>query len=332
MYDLCVSGTITTASIAPGVGQFLTAEFGQDDFGEGTSVCRRTKVLLLFTAGLVLVMSDHILAGVTVDYSTAAETLIEINPYGQQYDLDEQVNQSASASVNGNVAYVGGLSMWGSAGRILDANDVLGLFCELGGDYWLDDDLWILANYFAQDGYSGVWGNWHFPEHPAGTGLFLRVEVTLPIQQWDGDWQWQFWAHSGLDVWYCGQVDSYVFGSLAGVLRARANQPVAFVLEQVGNGYAESPLNDLGEGTTRIEARMSVATRLIGDLDVDGTVALSDFSQLSRYWDSENCQEPNHPWCGGADFDRNNDVDIADLAQWSETWLESITIPDPNTF
>ena len=88
--------------------------------------------------GLVLVVCAHIAVAVTVDYNTASEVVIEINPYGAQQDLDEQVNQPASASVNGNVAYVGGLSMWGSAGRILDANDVLGLVAELGGDYWLN--------------------------------------------------------------------------------------------------------------------------------------------------------------------------------------------------
>jgi len=54
-----------------------------------------------------------------------------------------------------------------------------------------------------------------------------------------------------------------------------------------------------------------------GDCDVD----LADFSVFAQYWlTEEQCTDPN--WCDGADLTQNGTVNIFDLKEFSEHWLE----------
>ena len=53
------------------------------------------------------------------------------------------------------------------------------------------------------------------------------------------------------------------------------------------------------------------------DLDADGKVTLSDFAQIAACWNSSTL-------CETADLNGDNTVDTADIALWSEYWLQGI--------
>ncbi len=59
----------------------------------------------------------------------------------------------------------------------------------------------------------------------------------------------------------------------------------------------------------------------MADLDGDCSVDFVDFGFLANYWlTEEQCVDPN--WCDGADLTQNGTVDMFDLKEISEHWLE----------
>lgn len=54
-----------------------------------------------------------------------------------------------------------------------------------------------------------------------------------------------------------------------------------------------------------------------GDFDGDGFVNGLDFAGMSKLWLATNCN-----WCGGFDFDNDQDVDLADLVMFAGVWLQ----------
>lgn len=56
------------------------------------------------------------------------------------------------------------------------------------------------------------------------------------------------------------------------------------------------------------------------DLNNDGIVNSEDFAILANHW-VEPCSDPD--WCGGADFDRSEQVDFEDLRYMADNWLRS---------
>ena len=57
------------------------------------------------------------------------------------------------------------------------------------------------------------------------------------------------------------------------------------------------------------------------DLNTSGSIDFYDFAILSGQW-GENCSSPG--WCYGSDFDKSTQVDVLDLARFSEFWLASL--------
>ena len=55
-------------------------------------------------------------------------------------------------------------------------------------------------------------------------------------------------------------------------------------------------------------------------LTSDCSTDFSDFTVFASYWLNANCEEYNN-WCGGADLNHINDVDIEDLAEFVSYWL-----------
>lgn len=55
---------------------------------------------------------------------------------------------------------------------------------------------------------------------------------------------------------------------------------------------------------------------VVGDLDGDGMVTLSDLAVLAAYW-----LEPGCGWCGGADFNSDLTVSLPDLTAFAGFWL-----------
>lgn len=58
------------------------------------------------------------------------------------------------------------------------------------------------------------------------------------------------------------------------------------------------------------------------DINIDGSVNLTDFQSVASKWMETNCSESN--WCNGADYDRSNSVDIGDLLLLAEQWLSKM--------
>lgn len=61
-------------------------------------------------------------------------------------------------------------------------------------------------------------------------------------------------------------------------------------------------------------------TTQAADCDGDCDVDLADFSVFALYWLQNECAEPG--WCGGADLTENGDVNMYDLEEFAQNWLE----------
>ena len=61
-------------------------------------------------------------------------------------------------------------------------------------------------------------------------------------------------------------------------------------------------------------------TAIIGDFEPDGDVDFADFAAFAEHWRDTGCAQIND-WCGGADFNHLNDVNIDDLNAMTNNWL-----------
>ncbi len=75
----------------------------------------------------------------------------------------------------------------------------------------------------------------------------------------------------------------------------------------------------------RLTAVISEAPFLTGDINQDLYVGFGDYSILASEWRRTGCDMPD--FCGGADLDRNGQVDLSDLAILAGLWMEC---NDPN--
>ncbi len=77
-------------------------------------------------------------------------------------------------------------------------------------------------------------------------------------------------------------------------------------------------------GLYAVDLRVSTYTRcdgsLTGDLNGDCFVDLADFEVLSRYWLRQDCGDPNS--CGNLSLTDPNSIDLADLNEVTEQWLQ----------
>ncbi len=91
---------------------------------------------------------------------------------------------------------------------------------------------------------------------------------------------------------------------------------VSGILEQytkLSEGWDYYQLLTTKEGDFEIEQ--------LADLDGDCGVDFVDFGLFANHWlTDEQCVEPS--WCGGVDLTQNGTVDIFDLKEFSEHWLE----------
>ncbi|MBA7479769.1 hypothetical protein ES707_15205 [subsurface metagenome] len=56
------------------------------------------------------------------------------------------------------------------------------------------------------------------------------------------------------------------------------------------------------------------------DFNADGNMNLADYSFLAKHWGNQNCSQSN--CCNGADLNNSGSVDLYDLAQFVEYWLQ----------
>ena len=55
-----------------------------------------------------------------------------------------------------------------------------------------------------------------------------------------------------------------------------------------------------------------------GDFNKDDTVNIADLAGFFYHWLEQDCNYPN--WCGGADFDYKGSVDFNDFAIFAQNW------------
>ena len=63
-----------------------------------------------------------------------------------------------------------------------------------------------------------------------------------------------------------------------------------------------------------------------GDLNTDGIVNFMDFAGIGKFWDRKDCGIAND-WCDGADITHSTAVDLLDVSELADTWLEKALIP-----
>ncbi|MHC4394323.1 MAG: InlB B-repeat-containing protein [Planctomycetota bacterium] len=63
-----------------------------------------------------------------------------------------------------------------------------------------------------------------------------------------------------------------------------------------------------------------IVTTLIGDFEPDGDVDWTDFAEFAQHWRQTPCDEVND-WCGGADFNHLDGVNLDDLKALTDNWL-----------
>ena len=62
---------------------------------------------------------------------------------------------------------------------------------------------------------------------------------------------------------------------------------------------------------------------IAADINGNSKVDFPDFALLANNWLETDCDESNN-WCEGADFDKNGDVGLTDLAEITDYWLDGI--------
>lgn len=63
-----------------------------------------------------------------------------------------------------------------------------------------------------------------------------------------------------------------------------------------------------------------------GDLNSDGIVNFMDFAGIGKFWNRKDCGTAND-WCDGADITKSTAVDLSDVSELADTWLEKALTP-----
>lgn len=63
-----------------------------------------------------------------------------------------------------------------------------------------------------------------------------------------------------------------------------------------------------------------------GDLNTDGIVNFIDFARIGNFWNRKDCGAAND-WCNGADITKSMAVDLLDVSELANTWLNKALIP-----
>ncbi|MHC4396058.1 MAG: InlB B-repeat-containing protein [Planctomycetota bacterium] len=81
--------------------------------------------------------------------------------------------------------------------------------------------------------------------------------------------------------------------------------------------------SEVADNTRRPKLIVTYATVLTGDSEPDGDVDFDDFAEFALHWGETGCTELNG-WCGGADFNHLDDVNLDDLKGLTDNWLAGV--------
>ncbi len=134
--------------------------------------------------------------------------------------------------------------------------------------------------------------------------LYVSYDAGLDELYLSGTGYWKINASYTMSGLLKGQWDGYVITPL--IFGSIKNMAVSS-----GTAYLDNFVID--SGTVILET----------DLNNDNKTNMLDFAQFANQWLRADCEESNN-WCQGADFDKNSDVDLSDLAEITESWLAEI--------
>jgi len=129
-------------------------------------------------------------------------------------------------------------------------------------------------------------------------------------------------------VWKANLSDMFVCNRDSGI----PEKPYGSVLTQINIDISTLPRGDgtffVGFGDPQssdllaslvIDLLAPVSKRLMGDLDVDSNIDLTDLAGLSLHWLEQDCNYPS--WCEGADINYDRFVDLVDFSTLANNWL-----------
>jgi hypothetical protein len=102
------------------------------------------------------------------------------------------------------------------------------------------------------------------------------------------------------------------------VLGAKVPQS-GFVIIPPASMTIYDAVRDISETFESGNTRLWVWEKMLGDLNKDDAVNISDLAWFCYHWLEQDCNQPN--WCGGADLNYSESVDFLDFAIFAQNWL-----------
>jgi hypothetical protein len=175
---------------------------------------------------------------------------------------------------------------------------------------------------------------WH-GKRLADLPYLLEDHQVPPGEDFAGSFYWRF-DHSDGETGgpVSGYTEDLVFGTL-GLVAAKRSDPQLAVDAAISNAHKTLLSGLQGQDLARQHLwftsesyhfytaevlRALCQLRQIGDIDLDDVVDCVDFSGLADRWKESACSQCCS--CGGADLDRDGQVDFQDLMLLAEGWLE----------
>ena len=124
--------------------------------------------------------------------------------------------------------------------------------------------------------------------------------------------------------------NQYKSWSVAGMVQDWVSNPSSnFGMLVNSDGVASSDScryfasSEVADNTIRPKLIVTYIRALTGDSEPDGDVDWADFAAFAEHWREAGCEELND-WCGGADFNHLDDVNLDDLKGLTDNWLATI--------
>jgi len=124
------------------------------------------------------------------------------------------------------------------------------------------------------------------------------------------------------------RLESLADGSSQSTNAALIGQMV-YIFAKVSN-YLEVPAGSVTVQESGVAQQLDLHNGSIiypsGDLNADGIVNFMDFARIGKFWNRKDCGTAND-WCDGADITESTAVDLHDVKELADSWLDKALIP-----
>ncbi len=124
------------------------------------------------------------------------------------------------------------------------------------------------------------------------------------------------------------RLESLADGSSQSANAALIGQTV-YIFAKISN-YLEVPAGSVTVQESGVAQQLDLHNGSViypkADLNTDGIVNFIDFARIGQFWDRKDCGTAND-WCDGADITHSTAVDLLDVSELADTWLEKALIP-----